>query len=259
MTDAYQTLITRSIDGTIALVLLNRPGAANALNTTMAQELKDFLHNIDSERVVILTGSGHNFCAGADLKERKGMDEVAWQTQHHAFEEALTAIMECPIPVIAAVNGAAFGGGLELALACDFIYAAGTARFALTEVTLGIMPGLGGTQQLPRRIGMSQAKELIFTGQAFSAIDAQRWGMVNKLCPPEALLSEVTATARAISANAPLSVKAVKESINQGINLPIEEALQCELSYYETLLNTNDRHEGINAFNEKRKAAFTGE
>jgi len=256
---AYQTLKIDVVDSDIAVAALNRPEAAGALNTQMAQELADFFKQSQHYRAIILTGQGKHFCAGADLKERKNMDEAAWQAQHHAFEEALLAILNCGVPVIAAVNGAAFGGGLELALAADFIYAAETARFALTETTLGIMPGLGGTQNLPRRVGLARAKELIFTGKPFSAAEAYEWGVVNKICPADSLLDEAISVARIISANAPLAVKATKRAINQGIVLPLQEALALELSYYETLLPTKDRHEGINAFNEKRKPRFTGE
>jgi len=255
----YQTLKIDFPEASIAVVAFHRPQAANALNTQMATELKAFFSHVGKVRAVILTGQGRHFCAGADLKERQGMDEAAWQAQHHAFEEALYAIMHCDIPVIAAVNGAAFGGGLELALACDFIYAVGTARFAFTEVTLGIIPGLGGTQHLSRTVGMARAKELILCGAAFSAEEAFGWGMVGKLCMPETLQGDAIACAKIISANAPLAVKAAKQAINQGFNLPIAKALQCELSHYETLLATHDRHEGIDAFNEKRKPVFTGE
>src|SRR5687767_9494138 len=129
----YKTLVIRTIDGNITLAAFNRPESANALNTDMALEIKTFFSGLTNNacRVVILTGQGRHFCAGADLKERKGMNEAQWQAQHHAFEEALRAIMGCPLPVIAAVNGSAFGGGLELALACDFIYASENARFGL--------------------------------------------------------------------------------------------------------------------------------
>jgi len=253
------SLTLQTINGNIAIAALNRPDAANALNTQMALDLKAFFTSATKYRAIILTGNGKTFCAGADLKERKGMNESQWQAQHHTFEEALHALMNCEIPVIAAVNGSAFGGGLELALACDFIYAADTARFAFTEVTLGIMPGLGGTQTLPRAIGMAHAKELILTGKPFSAEEAFQWGMVNKLCSAAALQNDSLACATSIAANAPLSVKAAKAASNQGATLPIAEALQCELKHYNTLLTSRDRHEGINAFNEKRKAVFTGE
>lgn len=260
MMHSHKTLAIDTIDGTIAVVALNRPEAANALNTDMALDIHNFFSSAARGfRVIVLTGHGRHFCAGADLKERKGMSEAQWQAQHHAFENALHAIMHCPVPVIAAVNGAAFGGGLELALACDFIYAAETARFGLTETTLGIIPGLGGTQSLPRAIGLPMAKELIFLGRAFSAAEAHHWRMVNALCKPEALMAETITRARSISANAPLAVRAAKSAMNEGIALPLHEALHCELTHYNTLLNTSDRHEGINAFNEKRKASFTGQ
>lgn len=245
----------------IVLIALNRPDSANALNTALAQSLADALlelHENRSCRVAILTGSAKHFCAGADLKERQGMSEKDWHIQHDAFEKALHALLKCPIPVIAAVNGAAMGGGLELALAADFIYAADTARFALTEATLGIMPGLGGTQNLPRSVGRRRAKELLFTGQAFSAQQALEWGMVNAVFPTDQLMSETQKTAAAIAANAPLSLRAIKQSVDDGIALPLKEALAFELTHYRTLLTTKDRHEGITAWKEKRKPGFTG-
>ena len=259
MENSYKTLIVKELEGGTAIVSFNRPDAANALNALMAAEIKAFFDYLaPSCRAVIVTGQGKHFCAGADLKERKNMDETQWQTQHHAFEGACAAIMACAIPVIAAVNGSAFGGGLELALACDFIYAADNATFGLTETTLGIMPGLGGTQTLPRAVGLKCAKELMFTGRAFTASEAFAWGMVNRVCAANALLDETMACVKTISANAPFSIKAIKKAADEGIDLPLSKALQCELKYYATLLNTQDRHEGINAFNEKRKPRFTG-
>jgi enoyl-CoA hydratase len=255
----YHHLDTRVADGSVAVAAFSRPQSANALNAQMALELHDFFMHAASCRAIILTGNGKHFCAGADLRERRGMSESQWHAQHHAFEKALHAIMACPVPVIAAVNGAAFGGGLELALACDFIYAADTARFAFTETTLGIMPGLGGTQALPRRIGMARAKEILFSGKPFTAQQAAEWGMVNRVCTADQLMPETMACAQAIAANAPLSIKAVKQAVHEGIALPVAEALACELRHYQPLLSTKDRHEGIDAFNEKRKAIFTGE
>lgn len=257
----YQTLTLAFPEKNIAVIGLNRPEAANALSARMGLELKDIFARKDVKlcRAVILTGQGKHFCAGADLKERKGMSKAQWHRQHAAFEGALHALLACPVPVIAAVPGAAYGGGLELALACDFIYAASTARFALTEATLGIMPGLGGTQHLPRRVGHARAKELIFTGKAFSAEEALQWGVVNRVCAPESLQQDTLDTARAIAVSAPLSVKAIKRAINDGAGLPLAKALTCELKQYTMLLRSKDRHEGINAFNEKRKPVFTGE
>jgi len=256
----YDALLIQPQDQ-MAMVFFNRPAAANALNVGMALEIKHFFSSLSqtSFRAVILTGQGKHFCAGADLKERKGVDDATWQAQHHAFEGALQAIMQCDIPVIAAVNGSAFGGGLELAMACDFIYASDSARFAMSEATLGIMPGLGGTQTLPRAIGMGRAKELLFSGRVFSAAEAFSFGLANRQCTDDVLLSKAIASAKTIAANAPLSVKAIKKSVNEGAVMPITQALQCELKHYATLLPTRDRREGIAAFNEKRKPVFTGE
>ena len=257
----YQTLILGSPAAFIAEVRLNRPAAANALNRQMGKELtavfKAFAQKNNNTRAVVLTGEGKHFCAGADLKERKGMTKKAWQAQHAAFESALFAILSCPIPVIAAVDGAAMGGGLELALACDFIYASTAARFALPEVSLGIIPGMGGTQTLPRAVGIRQAKEKLFSARPFSAEEAFRLGLVNRLCLPKTLTQESMEMATIIAANAPLSVRAAKKAVQEGMGLPLRKALACELLHYELLLDTKDRKEGIAAFNEKRKPVFT--
>src|SRR5205807_7980753 len=147
-----------------------------------------------------MTGAGERaFCAGGDLKERNGMTDEAWQDQHLLFERMIRAFTGCPVPVIAAVNGAAYAGGCELALCCDFIYAAETARFALTEVTLGIMPGAGGTQTLPRAVGERRAKEIILTGKPFGAAEAERWGMVSRVVPAAELVAAALATAETIA------------------------------------------------------------
>jgi len=244
----------------IALVTLSRPECANALNSAMALEIRDIFNNMPADvRLVILTAAGEKaFCAGADLKERFGMDMGAWQIQHNHFRSALQAIMECPVPVIAAVGGAAFGGGLELAMGCDFIYASENATFALPEVTLGIMCGMGGTQHLPRAVGVRRAKELLYTGRAFTANEALYFGLVNKVCTPENLMPEVMDCAKTIIANAPLSVKSVKHTITRSIGLPPIDGMYLESDYYNNLLHTSDRAEGISAFNQKRKAVFTG-
>lgn len=246
---------------TIAVITLNRPASANALNRQMGLELKDIFASLDHKttRVVLLHGEGKHFCAGADLKERKGMNEAQWHDQHTAFEGALRAILACPLPVIAAVNGAAMGGGLELALACDFIYASTSATFGLTEATLGIMPGLGGAVQLTRRIGEARAKELLYTGKIIGADEALALGVVNTLYSNETLMSEALQTAQSISANAPLAVKAIKKAAKECSGLSLHDALANELQHYNMLLRSKDRHEGVDAFNEKRKPRFTGE
>jgi enoyl-CoA hydratase len=156
------------------------------------------------------------------------------------------------------VNGAAFGGGCELALGCDFIYASRTARFALTEVTLGIMPGTGGTQNLPRAIGSRRAKELICSGRPFSAEDAHAWGMVNRLCEPAALMPETLATAQVIAGNAPIALRQAKRSIDLGTQMSLAEGMAFEIEAYNRMVGTQDRREGVRAFNEKRKPHFEG-
>ena len=259
---SYQTIITKQ-QSDVAIITLNRPESANALNQSMAEELTAAMLAADKNaelRAIILTGAGDKaFCAGADLKERKGMNEQQWHAQHAAFEKAVTAILGCRKPVIAAMNGTAFGGGLELAMACDFIYAADSAKMGLTEARLGIMPGMGGTQLLPRAIGINRAKEMLFLGEPISAGQALALGLVNRVLPPASLLPETIATALAIAKNAPLSIAAIKRAVNEGIAQSLTEAMQTELRHYNGLLATKDRHEGINAFNEKRKATFTGE
>ena len=181
---SYETLKVEIGTDRVGLITMNRPDALNAMNTAMMRELRDLFMSfyVDEGQAacLVLTGSGtRGFCTGADLKERKGMTDATWRRQHAVVEQMVRAIMDCPIPVIAAVNGHAYAGGMEIALACDFVYAAEHARFALTEVTLGIMPGAAGTQNLPRAVGVRRAKEIILTGNPFSAADALAWGMVN--------------------------------------------------------------------------------
>jgi len=170
----YQTARVEDRGEGLLLLTLNRPEFANAMNTQMGRDLLAFFDEINAapskQRCIVLTGAGERaFCAGGDLKERNGMTDEAWQDQHLLFERMIRAFIGCPVPVIGAVNGAAYAGGCELALCCDFVYAAETARFALTEVTLGIMPGAGGTQNLPRAVGERRAKEIILTGRPFTA------------------------------------------------------------------------------------------
>ena len=197
----YETLAVSLIEPHILRIMLNRPEAANAFNTQMSRELMEIFEAFQLDlydlRAIIVTGAGEKaFCAGGDLKERKGMTDAQWQAQHAVFERMARAILACPIPVIAAVNRAAFAGGCEIAALCDFIYASDNARFALTEVTLGIMPGAGGTQTLSRAIGERRAKELILTGTPFSAVDAAQWGFVNKVLPQAELLDAALTPSR---------------------------------------------------------------
>jgi len=257
----YQTLATRQEGEHILLVTLNRPQVLNALNTQMGKDQVDLWTRLTAEpgntRCVVLTGAGDRaFCAGADLKERDGMTETVWRAQHEIFERAFMALMECPVPVIAAVNGHAFGGGLEMALCCDFIYAARSARMALPEVRLGLMPGGAGTQNLPRAAGERRAKELILSAEAFDAQQGYDWGIVNRVC--DNALEEALSTAEKISANAPLAVRQAKKSIHYGLQMDLATGYRFEIEAYNQLVGTDDRKEGVRAFNEKRKAKFQG-
>ena len=259
----YQTLAVEARQAHVLLVTLNRPKALNALNTQMGRELHELWTRLGAEpgetRCVVLTGSGERaFCAGADLKERDGMAHADWQTQHELFERGFMALMEFPLPVLAAVNGHAFGGGLELALCCDFVYASSAARFALPEVRLGIMPGGGGTQNLARAAGERRAKELILSGRQFTAAEGVDWGIFNRTCEPAFVLNDALETARAIAENAPLSVRQAKKSIRYGLQTDLQTGYRFEIEAYNRLVDTEDRREGVRAFNEKRKPKFKG-
>ena len=249
--------------GGVLLLTLDRPAVANAMNTQMGRDLLDFFDAISAApaqaRCIVLTGAGERaFCAGGDLKERHGMSDTAWQEQHLLFERMIRAFVSCPVPVIGAINGAAYAGGCELALCCDFIYAAETARFALTEVTLGIMPGAGGTQNLPRAIGERRAKEIILTGRPFAAAEAFEWGMVNRLCAAGRVVEEALETGRRIAENAPIAVRQAKHAIHFGMQMDLASGMMLEIEAYNRMVPTEDRREGVLAFNEKRKPRFTG-
>ena len=259
----FQTIKVERRDGNILLVTLNRPEASNALNTQMGLDLVELFEGFSTDiaglRAVILTGQGDKaFCAGGDLKQRNGMTDDAWQAQHLVFERMLRALLGCPIPVIGAINGAAYGGGCEIAAALDFVYASTNARFALTEVTLGIMPGGGGTQNLPRAIGERRAKELILSGLPFAAAEAEQWGLVNRVLPPGELLEAAFAIAHRIAANGPISVRQAKQAIHRGLQMSLADGLAFEIEAYNRLVPTADRREGVLAFNERRKPNFQG-
>lgn len=262
--DQFETLLLSTPQDHVLLVTLNRPEVANAFNTQMAQDLVDLfeglaLHPGDT-RCIVLTGAGDRaFCAGGDLKERNGMTDEAWGRQHLVFERMVRAVVDCPVPVISAVNGAAYAGGCEIAAASDFMYASDNARFALTEVTLGIMPGAGGTQTLARAMGERRAKELILCGKPFSASEALQWGFVNQVFPQEKLLGEALDTAARIAGNAPISVRQAKQAIHRGAQMSLRDGLAFEIEAYNRTVPTKDRREGIAAFNEKRAPRFTGE
>ena len=242
---------------------LNRPEVSNAMNTQMGRDLLALWTHLTAEpgdvRCVVFTGTGGRaFCGGGDLKERNGMTDAQWIAQHEIFERAFWAQMDCPIPIITAVNGHAFAGGLEMVLASDFAYGQTGSRFALTEVTIGIMPGAGGTMTLPRTVGERRAKEIILTGKPFTAEQALEWGILNALHEPDALWPASLETAQIIARNAPLSVRQAKKSIHFGMQMDLRTGLRFEVEAYNRLVPTEDRREGILSFNEKRKPVFKG-
>ena len=259
----FSTLrVTEPLPG-VMLVTLDRPEVRNAFNTQMGRELRSLFVPLKFTpgelRCIVITGAGDKaFCSGGDLKERRGMGDDEWRAQHAIFEEGFYALMECPVPVIAAVNGAAYAGGCEMALACDFIYASSEARFALTEVSLGIMPGVGGTQNLPRAVGERRAKEIILGAAPFTAQQAFEWGMVNAVHAPQRLMPAVMEAAERIAGNAPIAVRQAKKAIHGGLQTDLASGLALEVQAYERMISTQDRREGIAAFNEKRKPRFTG-
>ena len=247
----------------VSRVILNRPERSNAFNTQLAHDLMDYFEALALDpadtRCVILTGAGQrSFCAGADLKERDGMSDQQWELQHVIFERMIRSILNCPVPIIAAVNGAAFAGGCEIACATDFIYASETARFAQTETKLGIIPGAGGTQTLSRAIGERRAKEVILSAAPFDAKQALEWGLVNALYAPEVLQEKAISQAERIASNAPIAVRQAKQAIYRGAQMALSEGLAFEIEAYNRTIQTQDRREGVRAFNEKRPPRFKG-
>jgi enoyl-CoA hydratase/carnithine racemase len=259
----YDTLLTEMVEPHVLKITMNRPEVGNALNTQMVRDMLDVWTRMTEDagevRCAVLTGAGDRiFCAGADLKERNGMTRQQWVKQHELFERSYWTLTDMPVPVIAAVNGHAYAGGFETMLSCDFAYASSAARFALTEVTLGIMPGAGGTQNLPRAIGERRAKEMLMTGKPITAAQALEWGILNAVCEPGQVLERALETARTIAGNAPLSVRQIKKSVRYGGQMELRTAFRFEVEAYNHLIETEDRHEGVRAFNEKRKAVFKG-
>jgi enoyl-CoA hydratase len=245
-----------------AILRINRPQALNALNGEVLQELCQMFREINENpeiKVVAITGAGEKaFVAGADIASMKTMTTLEAKQFCDLGHHAMRWIETCRKPVIAAVNGFALGGGMELALACDFIYASELAKMGLPEVNLGIFPGFGGTQRLSRLIGKNKAKELIFSARTLSAHEAFEWGIVNKVCSPVELLKDVELTAREIMKKGPLAISLAKEAVNEGTDLDIVSGLAIERGIFPMVFATEDRVEGVTAFLEKRKAEFKG-
>lgn len=250
------------IEKGIGLITLNRPEAANAMSIQLLTDLNECLDEVAKNReirVVLITGSGDKaFCAGADLKERKNMNEQQVRETVRLIGSTVNRVEALPQPVIAVLNGVAFGGGLELALACDLRIASSEAKMGLTEVSLGIIPGAGGTQRLPRLIGLGKAKELIYTARRIIASEALEINLINEVVEKEDLLKRATELAREIAKNAPLSLIQAKIAINKGIEVDLTTGLKIEELAYNELLYTEDRMEGLVAFQEKRQPQYVG-
>ncbi len=248
-----------SVEDGIALLTINRPEALNALSKDVLNELFSMfieLRDDDAVRVVIVTGTGKAFIAGADIAYMKDQNATGGERFAELGLAVLEIIEAMDKPVIAAVNGFALGGGTEFALACDMVYASEKAKFGQPEVKLGIIPGFGGTQRLPRLIGRNAAKEWIYTGDIYPAAKAAELGLVQGVFAPEDLLAEATKVARKVAAAGPIAVARAKAAINEGQDLALKSGLAIEKMSFGGLFNTEDRLEGMTAFVEKRPASF---
>lgn len=258
-----EELVLEEREGHVLILTLNRPRVMNALNFPMLRALKGKLEAcwFDREvRVVLVTGAGDKaFCAGADLKERATLSEVEVKEFIRTIRDTFTMLEEIPKPTMAVMNGVAFGGGLEMALACDLRLAAESARMGLTETSLAIIPGAGGTQRLPRVVGKARAKELIFTARRITAREAERMGLVNEVVSDHRLMERAMEVAREIASNGPLAVAQAKYAINMGSEVEIHVGLFIESRCYDNIIPTKDRLEGLKAFREKRKPQYRGE
>jgi enoyl-CoA hydratase len=256
----YDTLLVEQRQR-VAYVTLNRPTALNALNTALRRDLKQCFTDLQADpdvRVVVITGAGRAFCAGADIKEWREPTSVVEDREERLRLNVWQAMSRSEAPIIAAINGYALGGGCELAMCCDIRIASDQAQLGLTEVTLGIIPGGGGTQRLPRLVGPGKALELILTGKRIDAHEALRLSLVEQVVPHDQLQIVVEEFAQTIVSRAPLAVKYAKEAIVRGLELPLSEGLRVEAELYTLLRTTEDRMEGARAFQEKRPPQFKG-
>jgi enoyl-CoA hydratase len=246
----------------MGILKINRPTVMNALNLETVKDIFIGIKKLEENKgvkVIIITGNAEKvFVAGADIAAMKEMSKDDAEEFSEQGHRCMQLIEECSKPVIAAVNGYALGGGTELALACDFIYASDNAKFGLPEVKLGIFPGFGGTQRLPRAVGMPRSRELIFTGRIITAQEAFEWGMVNKVVPREELMNEVRKVATEIAANGIVAVGLAKRSVNVALRKFYIEGMEFERKTFVECFTTNDRLEGMSAFLEKRKPDFKG-
>ncbi len=256
----FKTLVYEKT-GSIGLLTINRPDRMNALSTELTDELKSLLDTLENDkdlRVLVITGAGHKaFVAGADIQELADRDAEKGIRVSVERQDIFAKIENLPFPAIAAVNGYALGGGLELALACTLRFCSSNAQFGAPEVKLGIIPGDGGTQRLPRLIGLGKAMEMILTGDFVDAQEAHRIGLVNKVFPPENLMDKTMETARTLASRPPLAVRFAKEAVNRSLELRAA-GYALESTLHALSCTTEDKKEGVAAFLEKRKANFQG-
>ena len=257
----YSHIVFDTSEG-IATITFNRPKSLNALSSGLLAEFSHALETLASNediRVLVLTGAGEKaFVAGADITELAKLDTLKAKVFINRGLSVINQLAELPIPVIAAVNGFALGGGLEIAMACDFIYAADNASFGQPEIKLGLIPGYGGTQRLARIIGAGPAKELLFTGKMISAEEAKRLGIVNSITRPESLMNEVMAIAKDMAAKGSVALRAIKQAVNYGLNVDLATGLRIETDAFAICMASPDAKEGTVAFIEKRKPVFKG-
>ncbi len=260
MNDQRFEQVTVEVEGEVAIVTLNRPDRYNALGSRSVGELGETLQEIETSgeaRVMILTGAGEKaFCSGVDLKERAEMDADGRWAHNRALNDSVDRLARLQVPTIAAMNGLAFGGGLEITLACDFRIAAEGATFALPEVGIGIVPGAGGTQRLPRLVGPTRAKEMILTGRRVSAADALEMGLVSKVVPSSSLMDEARALAEEIAANSPLALAYAKAAVDLASETAIEQGLRFEATAIRATLASEDYQIGLSAFVQREKPHF---
>jgi len=261
MSTAYETILVAR-EGHVATVTLNRPDKLNAINATLLRELFHTVVELGADRDVrcaILTGAGDKaFAAGADIAAMRDMTSAEARSFAHLGHALGERIESTPFPILAALNGFALGGGCELALACDFIYASDGAKLGQPEVNLGVIPGFGGTQRLARRVGIGRARELCYTGDAISAQEALRIGLVNAVVPHAELRAKALETATKIAAKGPLAIAQCKRVIHRGADVPLPVANELEAQAFAALFGSGDQREGMAAFLEKRKASFEG-